>query len=471
MRRPTDARALPPALLDALREAVGSSQVLTDLDLRSGYQTDWTRRFHGESVAVVRPGTTDEVAGVLRACSHGGAAVIPQGGNTGLVGGSVPRAADPDGRPQVVLSLLRLRDEEQVDLLAGEMTVGAGVTLSSVQQRAAAAGWAFGVDMGSRDSATVGGMVATNAGGVNVLRYGSTRQQVVGIEAVLADGTVLRRLPGLIKDNSGYHLPSLLAGSEGTLAVVTRIRLRLVASLPRRVVALLAAGSMADAAALAAALRRALASLTALEAFDDQGLEVVMRHTHAERPFADVYPVYLLVECAAAAADPEPELVGVLGTLPALDAVVAADEGARRRLWQLRERHTEAINALAVPHKLDVSVPLGRLGEFDERVRGAVRAVDRDARTFVYGHLGDGNLHVNVIGPDPDDEAVDDAVLQLVLQLGGAVSAEHGIGVAKTRWLVADRGEADVAAMRAIKRALDPDEVLNPGVVLPPKDG
>jgi len=444
---------------------------LTDLDLRSSYQTDWTRRFHGDALAVVRPGTREEVAGVLRACLHAGAAVIPQGGNTGLVGGGVPRAADPEGRPQVVLSLLRLRDAEPVDLLAGEMTVGAGVTLSAVQQRAAAAGWAFGVDMGSRDSATVGGMVATNAGGVNVLRYGSMRQQVVGIEAVLADGTVLRRLPGLIKDNTGYHLPSLLAASEGTLAVVTRIRLRLVAALPRRVVALLAAESMAAAAALAAALRRGLASLTALEAFDDQGLEVVMRHTHAERPFADGYPIYLLVECAAAAADPEPELVGVLATLPALDAVVASDEGARRRLWQLRERHTEAINALAVPHKLDVSVPLGRLGEFDERVRGAVRAVDREAQTFVYGHLGDGNLHVNVIGPDPDDEAVDDAVLQLVLELGGAVSAEHGIGVAKTRWLVADRGEADVAAMRAIKRALDPGEVLNPGVLLPPNDG
>jgi FAD/FMN-containing dehydrogenase len=469
--RQTDATSAPPGLIDALRAAVGPDQVLTDPDLRAGYQTDWTRRFRGEAAAVVRPGTTDEIAAVLRACSRAGAAVIPQGGNTGLVGGGVPRAADPNGRRQVVLSLTRLRDSEPVDLVAGEVTVGAGATLGVLQEQAAAAGWEFGVDMGSRDSATIGGLVATNAGGVSVLRNGPMRQQLVGIEAVLADGTVLRRLPGLIKDNTGYHLPSLLAGSEGTLAVVTRVRLRLVPALRRRAVALLATGSVADAAALAAALRRGLASLTALEVFDNDGLQLVMRHTHAEQPFAAAYPTYLLVECATAAADPEPELVDVLATLPALDAVVASEEGARRRLWQLRERHTEAINAEGVPHKLDVSVPLGRVGEFDARVRGAVRGVDRGARTFVYGHLGDGNLHVNVVGPDPDDEAVDDAVLRLAVELGGAVSAEHGIGVAKTRWLIADRGEADVAAMRAIKRALDPDDLLNPGVLLPPKDG
>lgn len=467
----TDATSALPGLLEALRAAVGNGQVLTDPDLRAGYQTDWTRRFHGEAAAVVRPGTTEEIAAVLRACSRSGAAVIPQGGNTGLVGGGVPRAGDPNGRRQVVLSLTRLRDSEPVDLVAGEVTVGAGVTLGALQEQAGAAGWEFGVDMGSRDSATIGGLVATNAGGVSVLRNGPMRQQLVGIEAVLADGTVLRRLPGLIKDNTGYHLPSLLAGSEGTLAVVTRVRLRLVPALGRRAVALLAIGSVADAAALAAALRRGLPSLTALEVFDDDGLQLVMRHTHAEQPFAAGYPTYLLVECATAAADPEPDLVDVLATLPALDAVVASEEGARRRLWQLRERHTEAINAEGVPHKLDISVPLGRVGEFDAQVRGVVRGVDRDARTFVYGHLGDGNLHVNVVGPDPDDEAVDDAVLSLALELGGAVSAEHGIGVAKTRWLIADRGEADVAAMRAIKRALDPDDLLNPGVLLPPNDG
>ena len=320
--------------------------------------------------------------------------------------------------------------------------------------------------MGSRDSATVGGMVATNAGGVNVLRYGVMRQQVVGIEAVLADGSIIRRLPGLVKDNTGYALPSLLAGSEGTLAVITRVRLRLVPQLSRRTVALLAVDDAAQAAAFAAQLRRSLATLTAAELFDDDGMRLVLKHTGGEHPFREAHPRYLLVECGAAS-DPTDELVNAIAELPSRDAVAASDEGARHRLWKLREGHTEAVNAAGVPHKLDVAVPIGRIGEFDVIVREAIRRADPGARVFVYGHVGDGNLHVNVLGPDPEDEAVDDAVLELAIQMGGAVSAEHGIGVAKVRWLIADRGEPDVAAMRGVKRALDPAGGLNPGVLFP----
>jgi FAD/FMN-containing dehydrogenase len=459
------------ALLVSLATAVGPSNVLADADLRASYETDWSRRFHGAALAAVRPGSVDEVTAVLRACSAAGAAVIPQGGNTGLVGGSVPRATAPtapgaDARPQVVLSLLRLRDLEPVDPVAGEVTVGAGVLLGTLQEHVRGAGWDFGVDLGARDSATIGGMVAANAGGVNVLRYGPMRHQLVGIEAVLANGTLLRRLPGLVKDNTGYHLPSLLAGSEGTLAVVTRVRLRLVPLLPRRAVGLLALSSAGEAADLGATLRRQLPSVTAVEIFDEAGLQLVLEHAGGERPFRAAHPTYLLVEVAALA-DPTDELVAALAELPARDAVVASDEGGRRRLWQLRERHTDAVNAAGVPHKLDVSVPIGRIGAYDAAVREAIAAVAPDARIFIYGHVGDGNLHVNVVGPDPDDESVDDAVLRLAIEMGGAVSAEHGIGVAKTRWLVADRGAAEVAAMRAIKRALDPEDVLNPGVLFP----
>ncbi|MGZ6255858.1 MAG: FAD-binding oxidoreductase, partial [Candidatus Limnocylindria bacterium] len=208
-------------LLQSLRAAVGASHVLTEADLRASYETDWTRRWHGEALAVVRPGSTDELIAVLLACAAAGAAVVPQGGNTGLVGGSVPRVvADA---PQVVVSLLRLREMGPVDPLAGEATVGAGVTLAAVQARIRPAGFSFGVDLGARDSATIGGMVATNAGGIHVLRHGPMRAQVLGLEAVLADGSVVRRVPGMVKDNTGYHLPSLLAGSEGTLAVITRV--------------------------------------------------------------------------------------------------------------------------------------------------------------------------------------------------------------------------------------------------------
>jgi FAD/FMN-containing dehydrogenase len=468
----TDGAALSDETVQALRTAVGTSNVLTDADLRATYETDWTRRFQGVAAAVVRPGTVEDVAAVVLACAQVGAAIVPQGGNTGLVGGGIPRAAAPrDGRgsprPQVVISTLRLRDLEPVDEVAGEVTAGGGVTLAALQSHARRAGWDFGVDMGSRDSATVGGMVATNAGGVNVLRYGAMRQQIVGIEAVLADGSVIRRLPGLVKDNTGYALTSLLAGSEGTLALVTRVRLRLVPQLPRRAVALLAVDDAGQAAAFAALLRRRLMSLTAAELFDDDGMRLVLEHVGGEPPFREKHPRYLLIECGAAAADPTDELVEVIADLPSRDAVAASDEGGRQRLWKLREGHTEAVNAAGVPHKLDVAVPIGQIGEFDLSVREAIRRADPASRTFVYGHVGDGNLHVNVLGPDPDDEGVDDAVLSLAIGMGGAVSAEHGIGVTKVGWLEADRGASDVAAMRAVKRALDPGNLLNPGVVFP----
>ena len=449
------------ALPATLRAIVGDRHCLTDAALRASYETDWTRRFHGEARAVVRPASTDEVARVLIACADAGVGVVPQGGNTGLVGGSVPRGGE------VVLSLLRLNEIGQVDRDAGEMTVGAGARLAAVQDAARAAGWDVGVDLGARDSATIGGMLATNAGGVNVVRHGPMRSRLLGFEAVLADGTILRRLPGMPKDNTGYDLGGLLAGSEGTLAVITRVRLRLVQQLRHRAVCVIGFADAAAAVEAASELRRRLASVLALELFTDAGLELIMRHASVAAPFAVRMPVYLLVEVAADDADPSDGLFAAVETLCVDQAhvVVAADAAGRHRLWQLRERHTEAINAEGVPHKLDVSVPSDRYAELVERAPAVVRAADAGARTIVYGHVGDGNLHVNVLGPAPEDEATDAAVLKLVLELGGSVSAEHGIGVAKVAWLVRDRGEQTVAAMRAIKAAWDPAGILNPGVL------
>jgi FAD/FMN-containing dehydrogenase len=450
-------------LFPELAEIVGPNHCLTDPDLRASYETDWTRRWSGTALAVVRPGSTDEVAAVLHACTDAGVGVVPQGGNTGLVGGSVPR----DG--EVVLSLRRLNAIEEVDADAGEMTVGAGVTLAAAQTAARAAGWEIGVDFGARDTATIGGMVATNAGGVNVLRHGPMRRQVGGFEAVLADGTVLRRLPGMPKDNTGYDIGGLLAGSEGTLAVITRVRLRLVPRLARRAVGVIGLDDAADAVAAAGRLRRELGSLIALELFTDDGLELVMRHASVAPPFGARRPAYLLIEAGSDETDPTDDLALALQASGAGDAaVVASDAAGRHRLWQLRERHTEAINAEGVPHKLDVSVPSARYAELVARAPEAVKAVDDGARTIVYGHIGDGNLHVNVLGPVPDDERVDDAVLALVIELGGSVSAEHGIGVAKVDWLLRDRGRAAVSAMQALKRAWDPAGILNPGVIFRP---
>ncbi|HJP72029.1 MAG TPA: FAD-binding oxidoreductase [Candidatus Limnocylindria bacterium] len=448
------------ALLSALREAVGERHCLADAALRASYETDWTRRFSGEALVVVRPGSADEVAAVLRACADAGVGVVPQGGNTGLVGGSVPRGGE------VVLSLLRLASVGDVDVDAGEVTVGAGATLAAVQSAARKAGWDVGVDLGARDSATIGGMIATNAGGVNVLRHGPMRRQVLGFEAVMADGTILHRMPGMPKDNTGYDLAGLLAGSEGTLAAITAAHLRLVPQLARRAVAVAGFASAQAAVTVAARARRELGSILALELFTDAGMELVLRHARIGPPFANRRPVYLLFEAASDEGDPTDELAALLEAIGAGEsAVIANDEAGRHRLWQLRERHTEAVNAEGVPHKLDVSVPLSRYAEMVERSPQAVTAVDPSARTFVYGHVGDGNVHVNILGPAPEDERVDDAVLALVLELGGSVSAEHGIGVAKVDWLVRDRGDAAVAAMRAIKRAWDPAGILNPGVL------
>jgi FAD/FMN-containing dehydrogenase len=385
---------------------------------------------------------------------------VPQGGNTGLVGGSVPRGGE------VVLSTRRMAEVADVDPDSGEMTVGAGATLASVQSAARAAGWDVGVDLAARDSATIGGMVATNAGGVNVFRHGPMRRQMLGFEAVLADGSTVRRLPGMLKDNTGYDLGGLLAGSEGTLAVITAVRLRLVPALAQRTVAVAGFADAGAAVRAASALRRRLASIQALELFTDAGLELVMRHAGVGAPLSARHAVYLLVEAATAERSMTDDLVQVLDDLGLADAaVVAEDPDGRHRLWQLRERHTEAVNAEGVPHKLDVSVPAARYAEMVERAPAVVATVDPGARTIVYGHAGDGNVHVNVLGPPADDESVDDAVLGLALELGGSVSAEHGIGVAKVDWLERDRGAEAVAAMRSIKSALDPGWILNPGVL------
>jgi FAD/FMN-containing dehydrogenase len=287
---------------------------------------------------------------------------------------------------------------------------------------------------------------------------------VAGLEAVLADGSVISRLAGLSKDNAGYDLPALLIGSEGTLGIITRVRWKLEPLLPARVAALLPLPSAADAADLLASLRRHAPSLESCDFFLDEGLQLVLDHQRRSSPLRERAPLYVLAECAGRS-DPTGELVEALVRAGIEDALIADDTAGRERLWALREGHADAISAAGIPHKLDVGVPLDELGRFLDEVPGAVSAAGGD-RAILFGHLGDGNVHVNVLGPDPDDTRVDDAVLELVLRCRGTISAEHGIGVAKARWLERAIGAESLLAMRAIKRALDPENVLNPGAVL-----
>jgi FAD/FMN-containing dehydrogenase len=393
-------------------------------------------------------------------CAANAVAVVPQGGNTGLVGGSVPLAGE------IVLSLRRLDSVSSVDVVAGQLTAGAGVTIASVQRAARAVDWDYGVDWGARDTATVGGSIATNAGGSKVARYGDTRAQVLGVEAVLGDGSVVSHLDGLVKDNTGYHLPSLLCGSEGTLGIVTAARLRLGPRYDERVVALLGFMRLDDALAACGTLRRTLPSLEAAELFFDDGLTLVRSTFGLPMPLSSPAPAYLLVECADRV-DPSAALSSAVDGLGASGAAVATDPGRRAELWRYREAHTEAINLLGLPHKLDVTLPASALAAFVDAVRARVLAVQPSAQVWLFGHAADGNLHVNVTGVDRADERIDAAVLGLVAEQGGSISAEHGIGTAKKRWLHLNRSAAEIAAMRAIKQALDPAGILNPNVLLP----
>ncbi|MEP6954277.1 MAG: FAD-binding oxidoreductase [Solirubrobacteraceae bacterium] len=442
-------------LAGALADAVGERHVLLGDDVRAPFERDWTGRFGGPARAVVRPGSTGEVAAILRACADHGAAVVPQGGNTGLVGGGVPRAGE------VVVSLGRLTALGDVDAASAQVDAGAGATLAALQTRARDAGLDAGVDFAARDSATIGGLVATDAGGIRALRHGTVRARVAGLEAVLADGSVIDRTSGLLKDNAGYDLPALLVGSEGTLGIVTRVRWRLVAPLGPRVAALAGVASLGAAAGALAALRARLPRLDAAEFLLDDGLELVLAHLGLPSPLPARSPAYVIVECPATEDLPDALEAAGLG-----DAVIADDTAGRERLWRVREHHTEAIAAAGVAHKLDVGVPLQRLGEFETAVRAGVARVAPEARVLLFGHLGDGNVHVNVLGVDPEDEAADEVVLALAARLGGTISAEHGVGVAKARFLHLVRSEGELTAMRAIKHALDPSSLLNPGCVL-----
>jgi FAD/FMN-containing dehydrogenase len=445
------------ALLDELRTIVGAAHVLVDPDVRATYEVDWTGRFRGVAFAVVRPASTAEVAAVLRACHAAGVAVVPQGGNSGLVGGAVPCAGD------VLLSLQRLTTIEPIDVAAAQATVGAGVTLAAVTAAAHEQGLDFGVDLAARESATVGGMIATNAGGARAFRYGSMREQVVGIELALADGRVIERLQGLTKDNTGYALAPLVAGSEGTLGVVTRARVRLLAARPHRVVALLTFASMHALVDALAILRTRVATLEAAE-FMTHGCFAL-----GDAPLAAVPSAALLVECAGRSFPPLDDLatgVVALGDL-VVEEVVALDPGPQAVLWDLRESLGARIRAVGDPYKNDVAVPLSRLAAFVDAHPAVVARIAPDATVFLFGHAGDGNVHVNVVGLDDGTEpAVTDAVLGCTLEHLGTIGAEHGIGRAKAAWLARARPAEELALFADLKRAFDPSGTLNPGVLV-----
>jgi FAD/FMN-containing dehydrogenase len=446
-------------VLEELRGQLPDGVLTTDPDLMAGHEADLTGRFGGSAVALARPRDRDQVAAIVRACAAHRLPLVPQGGNTGMVGGGVPR----DG--EVVLSLTRLDALGEVDVAAGQIVAGAGASLERVQEAARRAGFEFPLDFGARASATVGGAIATDAGGSLALAHGTMRRLVVGLEAVLADGTAVDRMSGLLKDNAGYDLPALLIGSEGTLGVVTAARLQLVPAKPLRVAALFGVGSLAAGLQLLARVRR-VPGLEVADYLDSACMNLVVEGRQIPNPLGAEHPFYVLAQWAGDRDPLDQVAAAVAGLTPEPPVAVADGAADRERLWAGRELINESIRERGVPHKLDVAVPLAALPEFDRRVRELLAAV-AGAELYLYGHLGDGNVHVNVVGPDPEDESVDAAVLRLAAELGGTISAEHGVGIAKTQFLSLCRSEDEIAAMRRLKAALDPLGILAPGRVLP----
>ena len=474
-------------LLDDLRAIVGVAHVMVgDGDDLLGYERDWRKRYRGRALCVVLPASADEVAAVVRRCAReDGVSLVPQGGNTGLVGGAVP----DDSRTQVVLGTRRLRAIRRVDVDNQTITVEAGLLLQEVQAAAAQAGLLFPLSLAAEGTCTIGGNLATNAGGTQVLRFGNARELCLGLEVVTAQGELWSSLHGLRKDNTGYDLRDLFVGSEGTLGIITAATLRLFPQPRAGVTAWATCHTLAGAVALMRRLRAAFdAELVGYEAMNAASLALVHRHFGALRaPLAlagaDGTPLWSVLIDLASPGDEavlreraEAALAVATEAGEAVDVAVARNELQARTLWQLREAIPLAQGVEGLNIKHDVAVPLSSLADFVDAADAALEAVVPGARHITFGHLGDGNLHYNLQAPEADDDAAgflagnesaaNACVYDVVERFGGTFSAEHGIGRLRRAELAARKPAPALAMMKAIKAALDPRGLLNPGVML-----
>jgi FAD/FMN-containing dehydrogenase len=446
-------------IADRLGRIVGRGHVLTDPDVLTARSVDQTGRYRGHAAALVRPATAEEAAAVLAACRDAGAYVTIQGGRTSLVAGTVPEHDD------VLLSSERLTGIGEVDTGERRVRAGAGVTLGALQRAAAAAGLLVGVDLAARDTATVGGMASTNAGGLRTVRYGNMGEQVLGLEVALPDGSLLRRHSLVRRDNTGYDLASMFVGAEGTLGLITELDLRLWPRPSHRVTAVC---GFAELPALVAAGRslRDLDGIAALEMIDARATAITAERFDITAPVEGRW--LLLVELAADR-DLTEALADALDGLELCgEPAVGVDTAAQQRLWRLREALTEILGVYGPPLKFDVSLPLAAIEEFCQRSEKLVDEHAPDAIPVLFGHIGEGNLHLNVLrcatGADAE-RALYSAMMDLIAGLGGNVSSEHGVGSRKRGFLGMSREPADIAAMRTVKAAFDPTGYLNAAVM------
>jgi FAD/FMN-containing dehydrogenase len=469
------------AFLEAASTLLGPRGFTRDADLMEPWLTDWRGRFTGAALALASPASTEEVAALVRLCDKHGVAIVPQGGNSGMCGGATP----DDSGTAILLSLRRMNAIRSIDAAAGQVVCEAGVILQTLHEAAEAEGLRFPLTLGGKGSATIGGLISTNAGGTQVLRHGSMRAQVLGIEAVLADGSVFNGLVALKKDNRGFDLKQLLIGSEGTLGIVTAATLKLVPAIAERRV--LWAGVPSLNAARTLLLHSQAVAGDALEGFEvlaDKTLDDVVAHVPgARRPLAGQHAWHALIELVADGAG-----ASRLGTLAedllgsALegglleDAVIAANEAQAKAFWLLRDEIAPAERAKGPAVQHDISVAVEQMPEFVEEAVPLLETAWPGTEAVAFGHLGDGNVHFHVIAPpgvDPqawqqgDGKAISSQVYDLVTKWHGSISAEHGIGQLKRDELQRLGDPVALALMRAVKRALDPQGLFNPGKLVP----
>jgi len=465
-------------VIERFKSAIGAAGVVDDASDMAAYLVDERKLFRGKAPAVLRPASTEEVAKVVSICAESGIGIVPQGGNTGLCGGSVP----DDSGAQIVLSLSRMNRIRDLDPVNYTLTAEAGCVLADVQRAANEADRLFPLSLAAEGSCQIGGNLSTNAGGIAVLRYGNARELVLGLEVVLADGKIWNGLRRLRKDNTGYDLKQIFLGSEGTLGVITAAVLKLF-PLPRHIcTALIAFRDVAAATGLLAKLREASGDMvTSFEYIHRHCMDLVIRHIPGQSdPFDHRYQHYVLVELSASRAEAgldqilESVCTDGLESGALLDAVVASSESQRQQLWALRESIPEAQKHAGVCIKHDVSVPVSRVPEFLERGTKLLTDAYHEAQVIAFGHMGDGNIHFNLQQPEGEDPElfmkegprITGAVHDLAAEFEGSFSAEHGIGALKLKDLYGYKSEVEIALMRSLKRAIDPEGIMNPGKVI-----
>lgn len=461
--------------LEQLRSIVGAAHVLTEAFDTAPYTTDWRGRYQGQPLCVAKPANTEEVSAIVKACAAHHIAIVPQGGNTGLCGGATPIHGE------VVVSLTRMNRIRAIDTDNNTLTVEAGCTLAAVQTAAEQAGRLFPLSLAAEGTATIGGNLSTNAGGVQVLRYGNTRELCLGLEVVLPDGRIWNGLRGLRKDNTGYDLKHLFVGAEGTLGLITAAVLKLFSPPRSTATAWAALDNPAKAVSLLARLREQIGGrITAVELIDRTSLELVLAHIHGARdPLSDQSPWQVLIELTDTMTTDLPvaleEVLAAAAEADEIsDAVIAKNNTQAQALWSLRENISEAqkIEGLSIKH--DISLPVSRIPQFIGECNAALSAAFPDVRIVCFGHLGDGNLHYNQSKPAVQENAdfiaqtaaVNRIVHDLVHAFDGSISAEHGIGQLKREEILRYKSEVEIDMMRAIKRTLDPLALMNPSKVI-----